>query len=235
MPKSVKLSWHRMLFCALAALCGCWHSGRLGFCALVGLILGIADGFWYNSLADTSTQRLRQSPLFSTYTAIAEYRDSKAVTINFIAFAVPDVAARPPWTSLAHLNSRTMAPTVTLAVREEEGGPINWAALHASYIAAGVVVGVFVLLLGAMMVWGPGWYRRRRAKLAQQERERQEQADGIPLSPTSTQAGDTQPKTVYTAQQQQYPATTTPVSGSKTDAAAKGGAHPITTAVPSPN
>lgn len=129
-----------------------------------------------------------------------------------------------------------MAPTFTLAVREEQGGPINWAVLHASYIAAGVIVGVFVLLLAAMMIWGPGWYRRRRAKLAQQERERQEQADGIPLSPTSTQAGDTQPKTVYPTQQQQPQlATTTPVSGSTTNAATKDGAHLNATAVPSSN
>ncbi|KAH7038083.1 uncharacterized protein B0I36DRAFT_359691 [Microdochium trichocladiopsis] len=119
-----------------------------------------------------------------------------------------------------------MAPTF-ITRREDEGGPINWAALHASYIAAGVVVGFFILLLACMMIWGPGWYRRRRAKLAALERARLEQQDGIPLSPTSTQAGDSQPKTVHPEQQ---PATTPVAAPETTSTPAKDTVQPTTTA-----
>ncbi|KXJ94926.1 hypothetical protein Micbo1qcDRAFT_202487 [Microdochium bolleyi] len=104
-----------------------------------------------------------------------------------------------------------MAPTALVARGEEQGGPINWAALHSSYIAAGVIVGFFILCLACMMIWGPGWYKRRRAKFAAaREREAQELelAQGIRLSTSSTQHGDSQPKSVHPAPT----ATTTPLT-----------------------
>ncbi|KAJ1335205.1 axial budding pattern protein 2 [Microdochium nivale] len=104
-----------------------------------------------------------------------------------------------------------MAPT--LAPRAEDGGPINWNALHSSYIAAGVIVGFFVLCLACMLIWGPGWYRRRRAKFAaarESEAQELELANGHRLSTSSTQHGDSQPKSVHPGSHQaQTPVATT--------------------------